>query len=144
MQAEQIFMIANFLAFAGWVMLIFLPFRQASDKIILGVLITLFAVVYTWLMLVAFTPANIKNFRSLEGVMALFQNPTLVVAGWIHYLAFDLLAGLFIKNNAVRYSINRWLIVPCLVLTFLFGPCGLLLYLVIRLLKTKKYFVQNF
>ncbi len=143
-QAEQIFTISNAFALTGWVILVFFPSWQASDKLITGIIITLLAMVYTWLMITGFKPADVERFGSLQGVMTLFKNPLLVVAGWVHYLAFDLLAGMFIKKNAARYAISYWLIMPCMLLTFLFGPFGLLLYLIIRLLKTKKYFAHNF
>ncbi len=144
MHAEQIFTAANTLAMAGWIILIFLPFWKTSDKFILGIIITLMALVYTWLMFTTFKPADMQSFSSLSGVKKLFENDKLVVAGWVHYLAFDLLAGMFIKNNGIRYNINHWLLVPCMLLTFLFGPAGLLLFLIIRLIKTKHYFPANF
>ena len=144
MQPEEIFLAGNALALAGWIMLIFLPSWKALDKVIIGIIITLLAIVYTWLILMEFKPADAKGFSSLEGVMLLFQNPRLLVAGWVHYLAFDLLAGVFIKKNAERHAISYWLVVPCLFFTFMLGPLGLLLYLLIRLVKTKNYFAQNF
>lgn len=144
MHPEQIFTAANMLAMAGWIILIFLPSWKASDKFIISIIITLMALVYTWLMVTAFKPADIESFSSLNGVKKLFENDKLVVAGWVHYLAFDLLAGMFIKNNGIRYNISHWLLVPCMLLTFLFGPAGLLLFLIIRLIKTKHYFPANF
>jgi hypothetical protein len=144
MQAEQIFMLGNAIALIGWAILIFLPFWHSSDKFIVGLIITLFAIVYTWLMFTEFAPADTSSFSSLQGVMTLFKNPRLLLAGWIHYLAFDLLAGVFIKKNGARYNISHWLIIPCLFFTFMLGPFGLLLYLLIRLIKTKRYFSENF
>lgn len=144
MHPEQIFTAANMLAMAGWIILIFLPSWKASDKFIISIIITLMALVYTWLMVTTFKPADIESFSSLNGVKKLFENDKLVVAGWVHYLAFDLLAGMFIKNNGIRYNISHWLLVPCMLLTFLFGPAGLLLFLIIRLIKTRHYFPANF
>jgi hypothetical protein len=85
-----------------------------------------------------------KNFGSLDGVMKFFQNKTLLTAGWVHYLAFDLMVGAWIKRNSVIYGISHWLIIPCLFFTFMLGPVGLLLYLILRFLKTKKYFSTNY
>jgi hypothetical protein len=76
--------------------------------------------------------------------MQLFDNPVMVTAGWIHYLAFDLLAGIFIKRNGIKHNISHWLFVPCLLLTFMFGPMGLLVYLLVRFIKTRQYFASNF
>jgi uncharacterized membrane protein YhdT len=62
----------------------------------------------------------------------LFSNPWLLVAGWLHYLAFDLLTGTWEARDAVSRGVPRWLLVPCLFLTLMFGPTGWLLYMLIR------------
>lgn len=144
MSPDTIFSLCSTLAMAGWIILVFLPFWFHSDKFILGIIITLFAIVYAWLVFDSFSFEDIKKFGSLQGVMELFDNPVMVTAGWIHYLAFDLLAGIFIKRNAIKHNISHWLLVPCLLLTFMFGPVGLLLYLLIRFIKTRQYFASNF
>ena len=144
MSPHQIFQLCNTIAMIGWLILILFPAWYQSDKFIIGIIVTLFAIIYTWLMLSAFKLSDLKSFGSLDGVMNLFQNPKLVLAGWIHYLAFDLLAGLFIKKNSLKHGINHWIVVPCLLLTFMFGPAGLLLYLLIRLFITKNYFAKNY
>jgi Mn2+/Fe2+ NRAMP family transporter len=143
MTPETIFKLANGLAVIGWILLIVLP-RYRSDRWIIGIMVTLLAIAYTYLVFDSFRPDDLKSFRSLQGVMVLFQQPKVVLAGWIHYLAFDLMVGCWIKNNARKLQINHWYIVPCLLLTFLLGPLGLLLYLVIRTLVRKKYFTENF
>ena len=56
----------------------------------------------------------------------------MLLAGWTHYLAFDLFIGGWEVRDAQRRGIPHLLVVPALVLTFLFGPAGLLLYLAIR------------
>lgn len=144
MSADTIFGLCNNIALAGWIILIFCPFWFNADKFVLGVIITLLAIAYVWLLTQWFSFSAISKFGSLNGVMELFQDRLLVTAGWIHYLAFDLLAGIFIKRNSVKHGISHWLIIPCLLLTFMFGPTGLLLYLLIRWVATKKYFATNF
>ena len=52
--------------------------------------------------------------------------------GWAHYLAFDLFIGGWEVRDAQRHGIPHLLVVPALVLTFLFGPAGWLLYMGIR------------
>jgi hypothetical protein len=144
MSPDSVFSICNAIALIGWIILIVLPGWYAADKFIIGVIITLFAIAYAWLLFSDFNLSDAGKFGSLQGVMELFKNPALVAAGWIHYLAFDLLAGLFIRNNARRHGISHWLVIPCLLLTFMFGPVGLLLYLLIRWMITRYYFADNF
>jgi hypothetical protein len=69
------------------------------------------------------------GFNSLSNVMLLFTDRWLVLAGWVHYLAFDLFIGSWQVRDARRNGVPFWLVAPCLVLTFMFGPIGLLLYL---------------
>ena len=144
MTPDKIFELCNTIALAGWLILMFLPFWHNRNKFIVGIIVTLFCIVYTWLIFSSFDPSGFKSFSSLEGVMGLFTNKTMVAAGWVHYLAFDLMTGLFIVHNARANGINHWLTVPCLFFTFMLGPIGLLLYLLLRTIVTRKYFAENF
>ena len=144
MTPDKIFSICNSIALAGWLILMFLPFWHNRDRFVVGIIVTLFCIVYTWLIINSFDPAGFKNFSTLNGVMELFTNKTMVTAGWVHYLAFDLMTGVFIFRNARLHGINHWITVPCLFLTFMLGPVGLLLYLVIRMIATRKFLAENF
>ena len=144
MTPETIFSVCNTIALIAWIILLLLPGWYAADKFIIGIIITLFAIVYAWMLFTDFNFSDASKFGSLKGVMELFTNPSLVTAGWIHYLAFDLMVGLFIRNNARKHGISHWIVVPCYLLTFMFGPVGLLLYLLIRWGITRYYFADNF
>ena len=144
MTPNTIFSVCNSIALAGWVILIFLPMWRSSDKFIAGIIVTLFAVIYTYYIVSNISAIDMKSFNSLKGVTDLFTNPLAVLIGWVHYLAFDLMTGIFIKKNALRYGISHWLVIPCLILTFTFGPIGLLLYFLIRFFKSKTYFADNY
>jgi hypothetical protein len=144
MTPDKIFELCNSIAMVGWLILMFLPFWSNRDKFIIGIIVTLFAIVYTWLIISSFDPSGFKSFSTLDGVMGLFTNKTMVTAGWVHYLAFDLMTGIFISQNARLHGINHWITVPCLFFTFMLGPIGLLLYLAVRLIATRKYFAENF
>ena len=145
MSPDSVFQICSSIAMLGWIVLLLLsPFWAGVDKFLIGVIITLFAIVYGWLIFQVFTPGDFQKFGSLNGVMELFTNRTTVTAGWVHYLAFDLMVGIWEKKNSIKYNIPHLLIVPCLLLTFMLGPLGLLLYLLIRFIKTKQYFIANY
>jgi hypothetical protein len=145
MTPDSIFQVCSTIAMAGWiVLLIASPFWMSFDKFVIGIIITLFAIVYAWLIAQSFTTGDFEKFGSLNGVMELFTNRTAVTAGWVHYLAFDLLTGTWIKKNSIKYNISHWLLIPCLFLTFMLGPVGLLLYLLIRTIMAKRYFAENY
>jgi hypothetical protein len=144
MAPEQIFSIANVFALSGWIILVIFPRWVTADRFIMGVMITLLSVAYLALIIKSFDPKDFSGFSSLNGVMQLFSDPWMLLAGWIHYLAFDLLTGLFITKNASKQGIRHAYIIPSLLLTFMFGPVGLLVYLVTRWVITKNYFEDNF
>ena len=144
MTPDNVFQLCNAVAMIGWLILIVLPNWHSSDKLVIGIIVTLFAIIYTYYIVTNIAELDIKSFGSLKGVTALFTNPLAVLIGWVHYLAFDLMVGLFIKKNSLKYGISHWIVIPCMLLTFMFGPIGLLLYLVIRFFYTKQYFASNF
>ena len=74
-----------------------------------------------------------SGFGSLSQVSILFQSPFALLAGWIHYIAFDLFIGAWQARDATRFGISHWLVAPCLLLTLFFGPVGLALYLLVKL-----------
>jgi len=145
MLPDSVFQTCSTIAMVGWIVLLIIsPFWSSFDKFLIGIIITLFAIVYAWLIFQVFTPGDFEKFSSLNGVMDLFTDKTAVTAGWVHYLAFDLLTGIWIKKNAQKYNIHHLILIPCLLLTFMLGPIGFLLYLLVRSIKTKQYFAANY
>jgi len=55
-----------------------------------------------------------------------------LLAGWVHYLAFDLFVGSWISIQADKIGISRLLQAPILVATFLFGPLGFVIFWVMK------------
>ncbi|HEX8267664.1 MAG TPA: ABA4-like family protein [Pyrinomonadaceae bacterium] len=133
MTAETIFSTANLTAMVGWFLLVFAPRWTWTRRIVLsGAIPLLLSAAYLILIVLFFGRAE-GGFGSLADVMKLFTNPWATLAGWIHYLAFDLFVGSWEVKDAEQRGISHWLIVPCLILTFLLGPIGFLLYRAIRL-----------
>jgi len=138
----KIFKISNYSALLGWAILIILPNWHFGQTLVIGILITLLCMAYSYLIFFGKRHDDLSvkysgNFRSLDGVIRLFKSPRVVLAGWIHYLAFDLMIGIYILNDATQYGIPHWMLIPCLLLTLMFGPAGLLLFFSLR------YFVGN-
>ncbi len=137
MEAKLLFPFANFLAMFGWVLLIFVP-RWKLTKYITGLVIMLMiAALYIYLMVSSWGQTE-GGFGSLEEVRLLFSNDKSLLAGWIHYLAFDLFLGTWIVHHSKKHAVHHLLIIPALILTFMAGPAGVLLYWVIYILARKK------
>jgi hypothetical protein len=131
MSAETVFSIANAAALVVWIALVLLPGRRWVNQIAGSVVAALFAVAYVAIIAPRWLTSP-GGFSSLTAVATLFANPWLLLAGWIHYLAFDLLIGSWEARDSRRLGIPHLLVVPCLVLTFMFGPAGWLLYMAVR------------
>ena len=129
---HALFQMTGPLALMGWLALVLSPLAPRLADRLAGLAIpALFAVLYTALILAHWADAP-GGFDSLANVMALFTDPPVALAGWVHYLAFDLFVGAWITRTARAEGIPHLLILPCLALTFLFGPAGFLAFLILR------------
>lgn len=132
MSPDAIFSIANMLALAGWAALLASPWLPKLSDAVAGLTIPApLAVAYVGLI-AAFWSGAQGGFDSLDNVARLFETRELLLAGWLHYLAFDLFVGAWIARTARVSGMAFWMVAPCLVLTFLFGPSGFLLFIVLR------------
>jgi Domain of unknown function (DUF4281) len=137
MTPERLFSLCNTLALIGWLILAVAGRMRWASRIAAGVVIPLvIAILYAGLVAAHWGGAQ-GGFGTLEGVAELFSNRWLLLAGWIHYLAFDLFIGSWEVRDAQALGISHFIVIPCLVLTFLFGPAGLLLYFIIRVARTR-------
>lgn len=134
MTPEGVFSMASTTALVAWVLLAVRP-RAAWVQLVTARIVPLaFAVAYAVVIALRFGRGD-GGFGSLAEVSALFQDPWTLLAGWIHYLAFDLLTGVWETRDAARRGVPHWMVVPCLFLTFMFGPAGWLLYMGVRNLR---------
>jgi Domain of unknown function (DUF4281) len=128
MTPDTLFQIANPLALLGWGALILAPFApRFADWTAFFVIPLLMSVTYSALIL-AYWSGSTGGYGSLPDVMALFTDPHIALAGWVHYLAFDLMIGAWATRTARAAGIPHLLVLPHLVLIFLFGPAGLLTF----------------
>jgi hypothetical protein len=138
MSPETIFQLVNITALAGWACLLASPWMPVFADRVAGLAIPLLlSVAYAGLIL-AFWTSGEGGFDSLASVALLFQTPELLLAGWIHYLAFDLFVGAWIVRAARADAVSFWLVVPCLAMTFLFGPAGFLAFNAVRAARRPK------
>jgi len=131
MTPEQLFSILNLIAMASWLPLLFLPRARWTTEVVPMVMPLLLAAVYVVLAAVMLARGE-GGFSSLAGVRTLFGNPWALLAGWTHYLAFDLFVGGWELRDAQQRAIPHLLVAPVLLLTFFLGPAGFLCYLALR------------
>jgi len=140
MTPEQLFSVANTVALVAWLALILFQRHRWATNVVVVAAVSMFAATYVPLIAARFFGSS-GGFSSLAGVATLFADPWLMVAGWLHYLAFDLLVGRWEAQDAASRGLSPWLVAPCLLMTFMFGPAGWLLYMSIR--RVSRLAVQN-
>ena len=125
---DSLFQLASTAVLPGWIALAFAPLARARLVLAARVVAVVLAGLYMSLLVAGLAgegPPPGAGFDTLNGVRLLLSSPQALLAGWVHYLAFDLWVGSWEAEDA---ALPHWLLLPCLVLTFLAGPTGLLLY----------------
>ncbi len=135
MPIDLIFSIVNFIILPQWLLMVILPKWGGTQWLVNTWFIPILLSLSYLVCLFTAEGLDFGAFSSLDGLTQLFQNRALVLGGWIHYLAFDLVVGSWILKDSQRRQINHWLVVPCLFLCLMMGPVGFLLYQTIRYLK---------
>lgn len=139
MSPDEIFRFVNLAALAGWLVLLASPLAPRLAQLVAGLGVTLALSVLYVALILAFWGADGGGgaggggFDTLDGVAALFARREILLAGWVHYLAFDLFVGAWEVRVARRDGLPFLAVLPCLALTFMLGPAGLLLFLALRL-----------
>ena len=137
MSGEDIFRFGNLFALAGWLALaatLFVPaLRRLVWPITALVMPGLLGAAYIATIVAGWGDGQGGGFGSLAALRQLFAADHALAAGWLHYLAFDLFVGSWVARNGLGLGLHPLLLLPCLFLTFIAGPIGLLLYLLLRL-----------
>lgn len=130
---DQMFGMAGQAAMLGWLILLFAPRRWAWLVALPRYLIPFgLSLLYAGLAMTRFFQIEGGGYGSLDEVATLLGDREMLLAGWVHYLAFDLFIGGWIAVQCDKLGINRLIQAPILVLTFMFGPVGLALFMVMR------------
>ncbi len=135
MTASQIFLLANALVIPHWIMMIFLPKWKITHWFSSYYPISLIlALMYCFYITNGDAKLDMNSFSTLEGVKNLFATggDNGMLAGWLHYLCFDLMVGCWIFNDSQSKNIKHLLIIPCLFFSLMLGPLGLAMYLILR------------
>ena len=123
----------NNIAVFGWILLIAVPKRSNWVFSLTGAVIpVVLGVFYGALMLTTITTIDGGGYSSIQQVRTLFSNDATLLAGWMHYLGFDLFVGTFIAKQADSIGMSRLIQVPFFLITFLLGPLGLAVYVLTK------------
>lgn len=130
---EQLFGWAGQAAMIGWLILIILPRRWPALVALPRFVIPFgLSLLYAGLAMSYILTVEGGGFGSLAEVKALLSNDWALLAGWVHYLAFDLFIGGWIAVQADKVGMSRLIQAPILLATFMAGPLGLALFMAMR------------
>ena len=131
LQPSQLFAVVSAAVLPAWALLLFLPRWRFTRALTAYAVPSLISLVYLAVMLSRVDPLGM-GFTSLDQIGHLYQDPWVLLAAWAHYLALDLFTGAWMVRDSMRLKIRHAFVVPCLFLTFLAGPIGLLAYFAVR------------
>ena len=131
---DTIFQLSNILVMPFWLLMIFLPHWQWTKQIIGSIWIVVPIALLYAAFVVPGMPALLGDLMnpSLAHIAELLGTPEGATIGWAHFLAFDLFVGRWAYWDSRTRNITAWLASPAILFILMFGPFGLLLYLLVR------------
>lgn len=144
MTPDLVFAICNYGVLPAWLLLALAPGWRGTQWVVHAVFLPLLlGAVYGFALASAPAAPEGASFGSLQGVMLFFTVPESALAGWVHYLVFDLFVGAWEVRDARRRGIPHLHVVPCLALTLMLGPLGLCAYVVLRWVHTRVWLLEE-
>lgn len=138
MNWELVFKLANASVIPAWLLLVVLP-KHPLTKWVAHSYLYPFALGVFYLAMFIISFGGEGGMDTLGNLKLSFQRDEVLILGWVHYLVFDLFIGSWISRDAQKHQFMHLVIVPMLILTLFAGPIGLLVYLIFRAVRLKKY-----
>ena len=140
---ENIFYIANIGVIPCWFLLIVSPNHTITKFFVKSLVIPLLlSTAYIFIVYQIYVTENIFEvfniYLGLNELYALFSNEAFLLIFWLHFLSINLFVGNWIANDGRIYLVSKFLVVIALILTYLTGPVGLVVYWFFRILYSKK------
>lgn len=137
---SRLFDLTFLVAAPFWALMILAPRWRITQTIIASPLICVPPLlIYAALVLPDFaTVWSAVTSPTLPAVQTLLGTSAGAAAGWAHFIGFDLFLGRWIYQDSRSRGIHPLLISPLLVFTILLAPLGVLIYLLIRSVRTPR------
>lgn len=138
MTPSEVFSIANIMVFPMWILMIVFPKWKTTRFLIdFKVIPVILSLLYSFYIISSIIEGPSMDFGDLQAVMQLFTVEDAVLGGWLHYLAFDLLVGMWMLDENKTLKIHPMIMAPCLLGAFMMGPIGFLLFMAVRAFKKR-------
>jgi len=133
MNEDLILKILNVPVMVGWLSMMVAPRTRWTRWLLESDVVPLLIGVLYLSLVAPNLPGLLGEFDTLPHIQAALGRPGMLLAGWVHYLAFDFMVGRVVLADSQRRGIPHLIVVPCLVLTLMLGPAGYLTYAIVRL-----------
>jgi len=81
--------------------------------------------------------SNFDLYLNKDNLKNLLSNDYFLIMFWVHFISINLFTGGWIVKDSQKFTINKFLIIVPLVITYLIGPIGLIVYWLIRIFYVK-------
>ena len=140
---EMLYLWVNLGVLPFWFILIFFPQSQLCKYFVTSIF-PMFILTGTYIFMLYKSYINsydfINNFNlylSINELSDLFSDKTFLMIFWLHFISINLFTGGWIVKDSQKISVNKFLLILPLIITYLIGPLGLFVYWLIRIFYAK-------
>ena len=141
---ETLYMWVNLGVLPFWFILIIFPQSHLSRIFVTSIFpFFILSGVYIFILYKSYLTGydfdgNFTLYLGLNELSRLFEDHLYIMIFWTHFIAMNLFIGGWIVKDSQKFSINKVLLAIPLIVTYLTGPIGLLLYWIIRIFYAKR------
>ena len=141
---EMLYFWINLGVLPFWFLIIFFPQSRLCKYIATSIFpFFLLTIAYIFVLYKSYLNSydflgNFNLYLGIDKVSDLLNNESYLLLLWAHFVSINLFVGGWILKDSQKFLINRFLLIIPLVLTYLIGPLGLLIYWIIRIFYAKR------
>ena len=140
---EMLYYWVNFGVLPFWLLLIFFPHSHLCRYLVTSIFpIFVLSGTYIFVLYKSYLNSydfmgNFNLYLGISDISYLFSDKNFLMMFWIHFIAINLFIGGWIVKDSQKLSINKFILIVPLLVTYLIGPLGLFLYWLIRIFYAK-------
>jgi hypothetical protein len=141
---EMVYLWVNLGILPFWFVLVLFPKSQICKVFITSIFpIFILSLFYSYLLCTIYMDGydflqNFKLYLGLREISNLFNNQSFLILFWVHFLTINLFCGGWIVNDSQMFGMNKFLVSIPLIITYLVGPIGIVIYWLIRIFYAKR------
>ena len=126
-----------------WLLIIFFPRSHLCKYLATSIFpIFLLSGAYVFILYQAFLSSfdftgNFNLYLGLSSISELFRDDLYLLMFWAHFVAVNLFIGGWMLKDSNKFGINKIVLALPLIITYLIGPIGILIYWLIKIFYAK-------